>query len=133
MNVIMAILLDRGTIAPFIALFDESRCDPAHIGRRLGAPRRNNPPRRRIGRETDFGARAMLKPIAKMTLAALLVVSPLAVLPSTGSATAATYKNDYIPKRSDSFRHHIGHMENESKQRARAGAQYMRQHHLSLF
>ena len=43
------------------------------------------------------------------------------------------YKNDYIPKRSDSFRHHVGHMENESKQRARAGAQYMRQHHLSLF
>ncbi len=49
------------------------------------------------------------------------------------SATAATYKNDYIPKRSDSYRHHVGHMENESKQRARAGAQYMRRHHLGLF
>ncbi len=48
-------------------------------------------------------------------------------------AAAATYKNDYIPKRSDSYRSRIGHMENESKQRARAGAEWVRTHNRSPF
>ncbi len=68
--------------------------------------------------------------IATICLMAALALPLLAAAPA---AAAATYKNDYIPKRSDSYRHHVGHMENESKQRARAGAQYMRQHHLGLF
>jgi len=52
---------------------------------------------------------------------------------AAGAAAAATYKNDYIPKRSDSYRYRIGHMENESKQRARAGAEWVRTHHRSPF
>jgi hypothetical protein len=63
----------------------------------------------------------------------LMIALTLSLVAAIPAATAATYKNDYIPKRSDSYRHHVGHMENESKQRARAGAQYMRQHHLGLF
>ncbi|HEY1454555.1 MAG TPA: hypothetical protein VGF57_13930 [Roseiarcus sp.] len=69
--------------------------------------------------------------IASIGLSGLIALAPIAVL--TTPSTAATYKNDYIPKRSDSYRHRIGHIENESKQRARAGAEYMRRHHLSLF
>ena len=68
--------------------------------------------------------------LATICLMAALTLPLLAAVPA---ATAATYKNDYVPKRSDSYRHHIGHMENESKQRARAGAQYMRHHPLGLF
>jgi hypothetical protein len=64
---------------------------------------------------------------------ASITFSLLIALAAAPPAVAATYKNDYIPKRSDSYRHRIGHMENESKQRARAGAEYMRRHHLSLF
>jgi hypothetical protein len=67
---------------------------------------------------------ATIRLVAALTLPLLVLVPP---------AAAATYKNDYIPKRSDSYRHRVGHMENESKQRARAGAQYMRHHHLGLF
>jgi hypothetical protein len=63
----------------------------------------------------------------------LMTALTLSLLAAAPPAAAATYKNDYIPKRSDSYRHRIGHMENESKQRARAGAEYMRRHHLSLF
>jgi hypothetical protein len=70
---------------------------------------------------------------ASISLSALIVLAPIVVLTQIAPAAAATYKNDYIPKRSDSYRHRIGHMENESKQRARAGAEYMRRHHLSLF
>lgn len=62
-----------------------------------------------------------------------MTVLALPLLAAVPTAAAATYENDYIPKRSDSYRHRIGHMENESKQRARAGADYMRRHHLSLF
>ena len=68
--------------------------------------------------------------IFSIGLMTALTLSLVAAIPP---AAAATYKNDYIPKRSDLYRHHVGHMENESKQRARAGAQYMRQHHLGLF
>ena len=68
--------------------------------------------------------------IFSIGLMTALTLSLVAAIPA---AAAATYKNDYIPKRSDSYRHHVGHMENESKQRARAGAQYMRHHHLGLF
>ena len=68
--------------------------------------------------------------IFSIGLMTALTLSLVAAIPP---AAAAIYKNDYIPKRSDSYRHHVGHMENESKQRARAGAQYMRQHHLGLF
>jgi hypothetical protein len=57
----------------------------------------------------------------------------LPLLAAVQPAAAATYNNDYFPKRSDSYRHRIRHMENESKQRARAGAEYMRLHHRSLF
>jgi hypothetical protein len=57
----------------------------------------------------------------------------LPLLAAVPTASAATYKNDYLPKRSDSYRHRIGRVENESKQRARAGAEYMRLHHRSLF
>ena len=69
------------------------------------------------------------------TIAAIGVMTAitLSFFAAVPTAAAATYKNDYIPKRSDSYRHRIGHMENESKQRARAGAEYMRRHHLSLF
>jgi hypothetical protein len=63
----------------------------------------------------------------------LMTVFALPLLAAVPTAAAATYKNHYIPKRSDSYRHRIGHMENESKQRARAGADYMRRPHLSLF
>ena len=69
--------------------------------------------------------------LATIGLMAALTLPLLAAAPA---ATAATYKNDYVPKRSDSYRHHIGHMENESKQRAQGGErEYMRHHHLSLF
>ncbi len=68
--------------------------------------------------------------ITAIGLMAAFALSLLAVAPG---ATAAAYKNDYIPKRSDSYRHRIGHMENESKQRSRASAEYMCRHHLSLF
>jgi hypothetical protein len=67
--------------------------------------------------------------IASVALITALSLSLIAAAP----AAAATYNNDYIPKRSDSFRHHIGHMENESKQRARAGAEWVRTHHRSPF
>ena len=69
------------------------------------------------------------------TIAAIGLVTAmtLSLFTAVPPAAAATYKNDYIPKRSDSYRHRIGHMENESKQRARAGADYMRTHHHSLF
>jgi hypothetical protein len=40
-------------------------------------------------------------------LVALVALAPLAVL-------AATYKFDYVTKRSDSYRNHLGHMDNES-------------------
>jgi hypothetical protein len=63
---------------------------------------------------------------------ALIVALSLSLI-TAAPAAAATYKNDYIPKRSDSFRHHIGHMENESKQRARAGAEWVRTHNRSPF
>jgi hypothetical protein len=63
----------------------------------------------------------------------LMTALALPLLAAAPTAAAATYKNDYIPKRSDSYRHRVGHMENESKQRARAGAQYMRRRHLGLF
>jgi hypothetical protein len=63
----------------------------------------------------------------------IMMVLALPLLTAVPTASAATYKNDYVPKRSDSYRHRIGHMENESKQRARAGAEYMRLHHRSLF
>jgi hypothetical protein len=67
--------------------------------------------------------------IVSIGLMTALTLALLAAVP----AAAATYKNDYIPKQSDSYRHRIGHMENESKQRARAGADYMRLHHRSFF
>jgi hypothetical protein len=67
--------------------------------------------------------------IVLVSLMAALVLPLLVAVPP---AAAATYTNDYIPKRSDSYRHRIGHMENESKQRARAGAEYMRRDHLGL-
>jgi hypothetical protein len=71
--------------------------------------------------------------IASISLSALIALAPAVVLTEAGPAAAATYKNDYIPKRSDSYRHRIGHMENENKERSRASAEYMRRHHLSLF
>jgi hypothetical protein len=72
--------------------------------------------------------------IASIGLSALISLAPVLMLaPIATPAAATTYKNDYIPKRSDSYQYHIGHMLNESKQRARAGAEYMRRHHLSLF
>jgi hypothetical protein len=73
---------------------------------------------------------AMVNAIASIGLVTMLALPLLATVPA---AAAATYKNDYIPKRSDSYRHRIAHMENESKQRSRASAEYMRRHHLSLF
>jgi len=63
----------------------------------------------------------------------LVTALSLSLLAAVPPVAAATYRNDYIPKRSDSFRHHIGHMENESKQRARAGAEWVRTHHRSPF
>ncbi len=76
----------------------------------------------------------MLKAITSIGLSAALAVTPLAVLVQTGRpAAASTYKFDYIPKQSDSYRSRIGHMENESKQRSRASADWMRRHHKSLF
>jgi hypothetical protein len=71
--------------------------------------------------------------IASIGLSALIALAPVVVLTETAPSAAATYKNDYIPKRSDSYRYHIGHMENESKQRARAGAEWVRTHHRSPF
>ena len=71
--------------------------------------------------------------IASIGLSALIALAPVVVLTQTAPSAAATHKNDYVPKRSDSYRHRIGHMENESKQRSRASAEYMRRHHLSLF
>jgi hypothetical protein len=71
--------------------------------------------------------------IVSIGLSALTVLAPVVVLTLTPPSAAATYKNDYIPKRSDTYRNRIGHMENESKQRSRASAEYMRRHHLSLF
>ena len=68
--------------------------------------------------------------IATICLMTALALHLLAAAPT---AAAATYKNDYIPKRSDSYRHHVGHMENESKPRSRTSAEYMRRHHLGLF
>ena len=70
----------------------------------------------------------MLNTVVFLALAAALVLAPLAA-----SASQSRYKFDYIPKRSDTYRNRIGHMENLSKQRARASADYMRRHHLSLF
>jgi hypothetical protein len=70
----------------------------------------------------------------RKAIAAIALIVALSLSLITGApAVAATYKNDYIPKRSDSFRHHIGHMENESKQRARAGAEWVRTHNRSPF
>jgi hypothetical protein len=63
----------------------------------------------------------------------LVTAATLSLLAAIPPAAAATYKNDYIPKRSDSYRYRIGHMENESKQRARAGAEWVRTHHRSPF
>lgn len=68
--------------------------------------------------------------LATICLIAALTLPLFATVPA---AMAATYRNDYTPKRSDSYRHRIGHVENESKQRARAGAEYVRLHHRSLF
>jgi hypothetical protein len=70
---------------------------------------------------------------ASISLSALIALAPVVALTQTAPSAAATYKNDYLPKRSDSYRHRIGRMENESKQRLRASAEYMRRHHLSLF
>jgi hypothetical protein len=69
------------------------------------------------------------------TIAAIgfMAAFTLFLLAAVPTVAAATYKNDYIPKRSDSYRRRIGRMENERKQRARAGADYMRTHHRSLF
>jgi hypothetical protein len=77
-----------------------------------------------------FWRSAMSNTIAAIGLVTAMTLSLFAAVPA---AAAATYKNDYIPKRSDSYRQRIGHMENESKQRSRAGAEYMRLHHRSLF
>jgi hypothetical protein len=71
----------------------------------------------------------MPKAVFSIGLMTVLTLSLLAAAP----AGAATYKNDYIPKRSDSYRSRIGHMENESKQRARAGAEWVRTHNRSPF
>ena len=57
----------------------------------------------------------MLNTVVFLALAAALVLAPLAA-----SASQSRYKFDYIPKRSDTYRNYIGHMENLSKQRARA-------------
>jgi hypothetical protein len=70
----------------------------------------------------------MTNAILSIGLMTVLTLSLLAA-----PAAAATYKNDHIPKRSDSYRSRIGHMENESKQRARAGAEWVRTHNRSPF
>jgi uncharacterized membrane protein YdfJ with MMPL/SSD domain len=71
--------------------------------------------------------------IASIGLGVIVALAPLAALTQTEPAAAAIYKNDHVPMRSDTYRNRIGHMENESKQWARASAEYMRRRHMSLF
>jgi hypothetical protein len=70
-------------------------------------------------------------------LIAALAFAPLAAIPA---AHATTYHHNYhhnyyrnfvhIPKQSDSYQNRIGEMDNNSKQSARASAEWVRTHHL---
>jgi hypothetical protein len=66
-------------------------------------------------------------------LIAALAFAPFAAIPA---AHATTYHHHYyrnfvhIPKQSDSYQNRIGEMDNNSKQSARASAEWVRTHHL---
>ncbi len=76
----------------------------------------------------------MSRTIASFGFVTIIALAPLAFLAEAGqTAAASTYKFDYVPKRSDSYQDRMRKMNDLSKERARASAEWMRRHHRSLW